>query len=1062
MTVSFKINSVPLVKKITIRTNILSNFLALIIITAGLLIGIQYRDSEQMAINSANQKFTQLFRQLDGRSMLLIQQSHGVLNLLEEDQTLQAKVHHDRIHPARTAFIKALELHRKSYAIYLAHPNGDFFEVVNMLYDPVIPEKLGAPKGARWGIIKLSHQDQHQSKRYQFLDASLQVIASRQEETTYNPVVRSWYQQALKTDGIHRTNPYMFTHLQSPGITFSKRIGQSDSVIAIDHTALQMARTMTLLKPTADSDIFVFNQFGQKLLESKPIDINDIEQDHANPPLEFTEEEQAFIEQQPQLLVSNQLNWAPFDYVENGLPKGYSPEYMRLIAKATGLKFKFVNDYTFDQILENFEKNHIDILHAVAFSEDRARYGQFTDSYHQVEYYFITHKELPEINSYSDFYGKTLAVVKGWKFEKFIQQVHPQIKLQHYPDALSAMRAVEIGMADAVVDTMETYALLMKKYAFKNLEINQLTPEVEGHNPQKLYLMLQPGQPLLTQILNKAIAHINQYQQDALMQKWHIGHYAKIQHKNSSEALFLQLRHYLDKGQRNQIIELNYDGKRYLAMYDQFSVAGEQGQYLGIIVPFKTLMAPYMERIQNSILFALVAALLVIPLAIFSTGLIVRPIKDLMIQNEKIKQRHYDEIQQVDTSISELQELSESMDSLAHSVQAYQQSQEQLLDGIIQLIADAVDVKSPYTGGHCRRVPELACMLLDQVNQDQSPLFKHYSMTDKTERRAFEIGAWLHDCGKITTPEYVVDKGTKLETLYNRIHEIRTRFEVLWRDADIEYYQAVLEGADAQQAEMKRQQNQHRLQQEFALIAKANIGGEFMDSDKQAEIREIGKQTWLRHFDDRLGLSELEQQRLNGSKPSSLPATEPLLADKTEHLIPRHNFDYDDYHASGFKTPVPEHLYNQGEISNLCIERGTLSEEERFKINEHVIMTIKMLEKIPFPEGLENIPAYAGTHHETLRGDGYPRQLKAEDLSIPERIMVIADIFEALTASDRPYKPVKTLSESLKIMSFMRNDEHIDAELFELFLRSGVYLQYAQQYLNPQQIDQVDINSYLQ
>ena len=185
------------------------------------------------------------------------------------------------------------------------------------------------------------------------------------------------------------------------------------------------------------------------------------------------------------------------------------------------------------------------------------------------------------------------------------------------------------------------------------------------------------------------------------------------------------------------------------------------------------------------------------------------------------------------------------------------------------------------------------------------------------------------------------------------------------------------------------------------------------------------------------------------------------MSDKQDHIVVRENFDHDLYKAEGFKENVPEHLYNYGEIYNLCIEKGTLTPEERYKINEHVIMSIKMLEKIPFPSHLSKIPEYAGTHHETLIGTGYPRKLTKSELSIPTRIMAIADIFEALTASDRPYKKAKTLSESIKIMSFMVKDQHIDADLFKLFLSSGIYKTYAQKYLKAEQIDEVDVKSYL-
>ena len=204
------------------------------------------------------------------------------------------------------------------------------------------------------------------------------------------------------------------------------------------------------------------------------------------------------------------------------------------------------------------------------------------------------------------------------------------------------------------------------------------------------------------------------------------------------------------------------------------------------------------------------------------------------------------------------------------------------------------------------------------------------------------------------------------------------------------------------------------------------MGGENMSEERKELIKSIADREWVRNFDDRLGLSDIELLRYENLELKQTPVIEKLLSDKQEHIVQRENFDYDEYKAGGFKEEVPEYLYNYGEVYNLCVEKGTLTHEERFKINEHIIMTIKMLEQIPFPAHLMKIPEYAGTHHETLIGTGYPRKLSKKDLSIPERIMVLADIFEALTASDRPYKKAKTLCESLKIMSFMVKEQHID------------------------------------
>ncbi|MCC7016380.1 MAG: GAF domain-containing protein [Rhodospirillales bacterium] len=389
-------------------------------------------------------------------------------------------------------------------------------------------------------------------------------------------------------------------------------------------------------------------------------------------------------------------------------------------------------------------------------------------------------------------------------------------------------------------------------------------------------------------------------------------------------------------------------------------------------------------------------------------------------------------------------------------------AQKRLLDSFIQLIAGAIDAKSPYTGGHCLRVPELTKMLTKAACDATDGPFRDFAMTED-QWYELHLGAYLHDCGKVTTPEYVVDKATKLETIYDRIHEIRTRFEVVKRDAVIEYLRALLdqpENADSLRRTLE--ERLAKLDDDFAFIAECNVGGEFMAPEKIERVKKIAAVSWKRTLDNRLGISHEEMKRKQRAVPAELPVDEPLLADKVEHIFPRAPSPYyTPDNKWGFKMDVPTHEYNRGEVYNLCIGRGTLTAEDRFKINEHMVQTIRMLSELPFPKHLRAVPEYAGGHHETLLGTGYPRRLKKEDMSIPARIMAIADIFEALTAADRPYKKAKTLSESIKIMSFFKKDHHIDPELFDLFLTSGVYLEYAKKFLSPEQIDKVDIAQYL-
>ena len=419
-------------------------------------------------------------------------------------------------------------------------------------------------------------------------------------------------------------------------------------------------------------------------------------------------------------------------------------------------------------------------------------------------------------------------------------------------------------------------------------------------------------------------------------------------------------------------------------------------------------------------------------------------------------------------TVSSLRQFLDSLSgTLAVAIETRQlfDDQQVLMESIIRLLATAIDAKSPYTGGHCDRVPQLAEMLLNRALASESGALAEFSMDDE-QRYAFRIAAWMHDCGKITSPEYVVDKATKLETIYNRIHEVRTRFEVLWRDAEIRYWQGLAEGRDEAELAAELAQTRQRLQAEFDEVAKANVGGEFMREEDVERLHQIAEQTWVRHFDNRLGLSQEEMQQLDGVPAQALPVVERLLSDQPEHKVPWGDrkppvAKDDPRNVWGFDMDAPQYSFDRGELHNLSIQRGTLTAEERFKINDHIVQTLIMLSTLPFPRALRDVPQLAATHHEKLDGTGYPRRLGEGQLSVPDRVLAIADIFEALTAADRPYKPAKTLSEAVKIMLFMAKDRHIDGELLALFLRTGVHEQYGQLFLQPQQCDQVDVEGCL-
>lgn len=333
---------------------------------------------------------------------------------------------------------------------------------------------------------------------------------------------------------------------------------------------------------------------------------------------------------------------------------------------------------------------------------------------------------------------------------------------------------------------------------------------------------------------------------------------------------------------------------------------------------------------------------------------------------------------------------------------------EELFEAFIGLINLAIDEKSHYTGGHCQRVPTLTMMLAEAVARVQDGPLSDFHMTDE-DRYELKIASLLHDCGKITTPVHVVDKATKLHTLFDRIGLIDTRFEVLKRDAEMASLRQQLAlrpviSPDAEAAlRTKTQATLAALDADRDFLRTANVGGEVMSDADVARVRDIGSAQVWRNTD-------------------------------------------------GLQTP----FLSADEVENLCIRKGTLTAAERDVINYHIVATIKMLEKLPWPRHLKHVPEYAGGHHERMDGKGYPKGLTREQMSVQARIMGIADIFEALTASDRPYKPGMKLSQALGIMANFKAGGHVDPDLFDVFVNQGVYRQYGEKFLNPLQLDAFD------
>ncbi len=321
-----------------------------------------------------------------------------------------------------------------------------------------------------------------------------------------------------------------------------------------------------------------------------------------------------------------------------------------------------------------------------------------------------------------------------------------------------------------------------------------------------------------------------------------------------------------------------------------------------------------------------------------------------------------------------------------------------LFNSLVQLIATAIDEKSPYTSGHCKRLPVITMLLADAAHKAEEGALKDFLLTND-DRNELEVAAWLHDCGKLTTPEIVMDKSTKLEGVVDRIELIDLRLEIIKREAEIVRLTNIAQGGSVDEANKSYEEQVKTISEARDFLHRHNKGGEFMYEEDINKIKTCAKLKWK---DDQ-------------------GVIQPLLS--------------------------------QDEIYNLCIVKGTLTQEERDIINNHIVATIKMLDTLPFPKHLKNVPEYAGGHHERVDGKGFPKGLVKDEMSVQARIMAIADIFEALTARDRPYKDPMKLSQAVLILKNMSETGHIDPDLFDVFMQQSVHINYASEYLLPEQND---------
>ncbi|WP_408068596.1 HD domain-containing phosphohydrolase [Vibrio ulleungensis] len=1048
--------------KLPIRITVGGMFVIATILTATLAIFLQYYFTKELAKEHTLSRYANASAIITQTISDLDRNASYTTDLFAEI-TEKHLDHSKDILPLAKTFARALRANSTLYSIYIGNDDDEFLQLINLEASSLVRNEIGASAVDRWVLITHTSHSNERIRRTAFMNDEFVTRELVEEASNYYPTQRAWYNRDA-TDWVYKTDPYLFHNLKLTGQTYSKAIPEHNVVLGVDIVlsaiALSISENIITQDERNQAEAYLFNGSGDIIASNQNIEPSVTIPEST--PLVLSAQQKELMQSTRNLAISNQNDWAPIDFALAGQPKGFAIDLLNLVQQDTGLTFDYINGRTWAELVDSYKVGAIDILHSLQQYDPSL--GIYSKPLFDMPFGLLTHHEQYSVTHLKQWgKGKKIGMLEGWSIIPELQKNYSELAIVTYTDRDLALQDLKSGKIDGVLDSSAILKQVLSNAFDSDYILHSTLEDVNSDFPSEFYLVMQPKDADVLSVINLAIDNISSEQRQALKLKWLE---SELGHSNAAFSTHVPYKALIDiandSTKHDKLHVVPIEGEMF---YFYVTVVGQSGvfeEYFSVVLSVDAITAVARERVIMSIFITVGVMTLLLPLAwVFGTP-IVTPITQLQIETQKIKQRRYDEVKLIDTPIKEVWELSRSIHEMSHVIREYELAQKEFIESTIKVIAEAIDDKSPYTAGHCNRVPELGIMLSQALEQADSGPFKDFAFKNNDERREFRMAAWLHDCGKITTPEHIIDKGSKLETIYNRIHEIRMRFEVLWRDAEINTLKQLRGTLDLDQKQALIDQlaeQQRQLQLDFAFVAKANIGGEFMSDEDIERIKTLSTQTWTRYFDNRLGLSPFEELAMSNTA-SDYPCEESLLADKAEHIVPRtHGGEFDP--KLNINIRVPEHQYNLGEIYNLSIRRGTLTDEDRYKINEHMISGIKMLERLPFPPELSRVPRYASTHHETLKGTGYPRKLTADQLSIPERILVISDIFEALTASDRPYKRAKPISVAVDIMYKMALDEHFDMALFQFFLTSGTYLKYAQRFLPSEQVDEVNISKYL-
>ena len=988
-------------KKVHFRSTVIFGVLAIVLLMTISSVSIILSVARRSAQTAAESRFETTGKAAKERTVSLLQPAIDMATVVSFVSDVNSPVEGDGLnYPALSLFSQILKNKPAFYSIYAGFQDGSFIQLINAGKNPLITKAQNAPGNTNIIVRTISSSGTGREQRWTFLDTEGKIISRRLDsEFEYDPRLRPWYIASLSCPDTVLSKPYIFNSLQQPGITSSHVLPDRTGVVGVDLTISNLSDFVSSLNISPNGGIMLL--YGDKDLIA----------------------------------------------VSSGMKKFFSglnrtdEKIQKLFSTSTTM---FLDDVLLQSNIWNITANQkLMIVSAAPVQDFMSGAAEMQKRIILVSIIILliisqiivlwVHKlsgALKELSADAERVG-------NMDFSGTLSINTAVLEFYQLSKAFEIMKSTIAARTKSLEETLAKLEMIVDMTIAMSAE----------YDVNRLSEMILSGAKRLTHADGGSLYLVNE-DRDELEFKIILNDTLGIEQGGSSgEPVSMDpVPLYDSEGNENHrnVVTHTFHAGRTENIPDAYDT--EQYDFSGTRQFDK-------KNNYRSVSF------LTVPLKPRGGGDVLGALQLINAIDQESGEiiPFPEELQSFVAALS-------SAAAIAVQNRNLIERQKRLFDDLARFVATAIDAKSPYTARHCARVPEIAKILIQKAEEMEDGPFADFSFKDASDRREFELGALLHDCGKVTTPEYVVDKATKLETIYNRLHEIRTRFEVLLRDARIKRHESVLAGTDPAVADRELKQQEQKLHEDFAFVAECNVGSEYMEDDKLERLKGIASTVWYRYFDNHIGLSWGEQKRfaeLNDKGQTSYPVQEYLIADRPEHIVLRENWTQESYDKFDFKFIVPEYLYNRGELYNLSIRNGTLSTEERFKIEEHVAQTIVMLENIPFPDDLRRVPEYAGTHHELPNGKGYPRALVASQVSIPEKIIAFADVIEALTSTDRPYKKDKKLSEAIEILYQMILHGHIDKDLFILLLSSGAYLEYAKRFMQPEQVDEVDVEKYL-